>query len=984
MKNLRFDSEKLFDDLPGLYFAKNHYLLLEIEYRVVISLYNTASRYYVQPLRAGSVLRDAQYEFSTEQSALLNYLQDIVFYEEKSFDWGVLFELIKNSGLPVYLGAKAPANLLAFIESPAKLSAQLLILERPLHVYSDAIKNNKVALLLSGEYYGAKKLQTLCGRDKLIVINRTNIAIHQMTENLMPILARLIEYGTYNYRHGLNSYRQAGSLWRIELSNNEVLHIVGILQDAKACFDLTTELAADITVEYCQKSGPCMVIDYDSTAQTLNVDAVMKYGEIIARVALLHFFSHQKGRVSIGRRDVLNSDFRYIDVSPQMIRYADIDYEAEEELFRSLTVNDHHGFNKKMKCERRGLLKILNYQLNTWPNIETLGYDIEFVRDKFDFAVADFRADFKIDLSADNDLLAFDATCYLGDDRLTIADLQNYIKNKEQYIRLNSGRQLKVANWAELERFVLMLENFKQNEAGQFEGRMYHAPEIDNIIASSKHYQAKLTQGFKNFMTAAREGKLVQPIVFEARAKKHLRHYQKEGIDWLYFLRQYHFAGILADDMGLGKTLQALTVIAITKSAGPTIVICPKTLLFNWEDEAQKFYPDLKVLVIDGSAEARLQKINTINDYDLIVTSYPALKKDIEIYSAQKIKFNYCILDEAQFVKNHTTQNAKAVKQINSDYRLALTGTPIENSVAEVWSIFDFLMPGFLGNHKSFVRRFQNPIMKENSQQAMQDLRHKIECFVLRRTKAAVLRDLPPKIEQTIHSELTEAQNLLYQEILVSVREEILRAVASKGFNKSQIHILAGLTKLRQVCNHPQLLLKNKKNISDSVKLEVFHEIIDELLSAGRKVLVFSQFTKMLDILAEDLNGKNIQHLYLSGQTKDRKTMVNDFNNNPDNKVFLISLKAGGTGLNLTSADAVIIFDPWWNPSVENQAIDRTHRIGQKNSVNVYRLVTKGTIEEKILKLQEKKKFLFDNLVGESKDIFKKLTWDDVKGLFEI
>ncbi|NTV55220.1 MAG: DEAD/DEAH box helicase [Candidatus Moranbacteria bacterium] len=347
-------------------------------------------------------------------------------------------------------------------------------------------------------------------------------------------------------------------------------------------------------------------------------------------------------------------------------------------------------------------------------------------------------------------------------------------------------------------------------------------------------------------------------------------------------------------------------------------------------------------------------------------------------------KFNYCLIDEAQYIKNHRTQNAKSVKGIHADYRLALTGTPLENSVSEIWSLFDFVMPGFLGSHHAFGERFERPIMKSGDRDALETLRKKTSCFMLRRTKENVLKELPAKIQQVSHCQLGDDQNILYQEILKNVKKDISDAVESRGFAQSQIHILAGLTKLRQVCNHPVLLLKDKEHEKySSAKLDLFLELVDEIVSSGRKVLVFSQFTKMLDILEKELDKKDIRHLYLSGKTKHRKERVSEFNGNAGIPVFLISLKAGGTGLNLVSADNVIIFDPWWNPSVENQAIDRAHRIGQKKTVNVYRLIVKGTIEEKIMQLQTKKKSLFDTMVGESDDLFKKLTWSDVKELFE-
>jgi SNF2 family DNA or RNA helicase len=530
-----------------------------------------------------------------------------------------------------------------------------------------------------------------------------------------------------------------------------------------------------------------------------------------------------------------------------------------------------------------------------------------------------------------------------------------------------------------------MLESFHQKENQRFEGKVYHAPELDSMIAESKYYNAKVSDSFRDFMGEAQNGKPVEAVVIPADMGAVLRHYQKEGIDWFYFLRKYRFGGILADDMGLGKTLQALLLISMNKEAGkPTLVVCPKTLLFNWQDEALKFFPDMKTVLVEGNPKERGAKIKNAKEYDLVITSFSALKKDADVYEKMKLRFNYCIIDEAQFIKNHNTQSAKAVKKIDADYRLAMTGTPLENSISEIWSIFDFIMPGFLGSYSAFKSRFESPIMKQSDAEALAALRAKIACFMLRRSKSAVLKELPPKIEQIAHCQLGDHQNILYQEILANTKKEITAVVKTKGFAKSQIHILAALMKLRQVCNHPALLLKDLDYEKyESAKLDLFMELLDEIMASGRKVLVFSQFTSMLDILAKEMKEKKIKYNYLSGKTQNRKELVDDFNTDPDKKVFLISLKAGGTGLNLVSADNVIIFDPWWNPSVENQAIDRAHRIGQTNSVNVYKLVTRGTIEEKILKLQEKKKFLFDNLVDESNELFKKLTWDEVRELFD-
>ncbi|MEI7621841.1 MAG: DEAD/DEAH box helicase, partial [Candidatus Moraniibacteriota bacterium] len=641
------------------------------------------------------------------------------------------------------------------------------------------------------------------------------------------------------------------------------------------------------------------------------------------------------------------------------------------------------GFSKTVHCVKKGIKQIEKFQSENWPQLKALGYPLEYVRDNFDFVEENFKVDYDVSFDKGNDWFEFDVACYCGENNITLEDLQKYIKNKEQFLKLADGRILKITNRSELEKFVRMLESFYQREGQKFEGKLYHAPELEDVLSSSPYYSGKIAKSFKNFMTEAQTGKPVEKVAIPAKIKKPLRDYQKDGINWFYFLRKYRFGGILADDMGLGKTLQALSLIEMNKVKNkPSIVICPKTLLFNWEDEALKFFPTMKTLVISGAPAERQAQLAKIKKVDLVITSYPAIKRDQLEY--EKLKFNYCFLDEAQYIKNHKTQNAKAVRKINADYRLALTGTPLENSVSEIWSLFEFLMPGFLGTQHAFAEKFERPIMKNADEKALEALRKKTACFVLRRTKEKVLKELPAKIQQVSHCQLGSEQNILYQEILKNVKNDLAQVVAEKGFAKSQIHILAGLTKLRQVCNHPVLLLKDKNHKKyASAKLELFLQLVSEIVSAGKKVLVFSQFTQMLDILAKELEEQEIAYHYLSGKTNNRKELVQDFNSNEKIPVFLISLKAGGTGLNLTSADNVIIFDPWWNPSVENQAIDRAHRIGQKNSVNVYRLIVKGTIEEKIVALQNKKKSLFDNMIGESNDLFKKLTWSDVKELFQ-
>ena len=469
--------------------------------------------------------------------------------------------------------------------------------------------------------------------------------------------------------------------------------------------------------------------------------------------------------------------------------------------------------------------------------------------------------------------------------------------------------------------------------------------------------------------------------------EKILRYYQKTGYKWLKTLDNYRFGGILADDMGLGKTVQMLSIVAGYIDEGTerraSIVICPSSLTLNWQNEAEKFTNGLKTLVIRGNAQERKEQIAKIGEYDLIITSYDLLKRDVETYKENKYQFRFAIADEAQYLKNSNTQNAKAVKEILADTRYALTGTPIENSLAELWSIFDYIMPGYLFGYKKFKNEYETPIVKDNSEKAMKKLKMLIEPFVLRRTKKQVLTELPEKTITVLNNQMKEEQEKIYLNYLAQAKQEVAEAIDAKGFERSHIQVLAALTRLRQICCHPSLFIKDYKE--GSSKLEQCIEIIKDATEAGHKILLFSGYTSMFELIEKELNANDITYFKLTGSTKvdERIKLVDEFNENKDVKVFLISLKAGGTGLNLTGADMVIHYDPWWNASAENQATDRAYRIGQKNNVQVYKLITKNSIEEKIYELQQKKAELIDNMLDTKTSFINKLSKEDIMKLFE-
>ncbi len=462
-----------------------------------------------------------------------------------------------------------------------------------------------------------------------------------------------------------------------------------------------------------------------------------------------------------------------------------------------------------------------------------------------------------------------------------------------------------------------------------------------------------------------------------------LRGYQMEGVGWLERLRSMHLSGVLADDMGLGKTLQAIIAITQFKKDHPksiSIIICPTSLVYNWKEEFFKFNQQLRTLPVDGTPTQRKKLLNDIKDFDVIITSYSLLQKDIEFY--KQFPFGYCILDEAQAIKNRGTRNAKSVKMLQATHRLILTGTPIENSLEELWSLFDFLMPGLLSSYDRFLEKYiRNPNTSVGNN--LDILRRKISPFILRRMKKDVLSELPDVSEIIYRCHLSEIQQELYHSYAKSAREELSSLVKKEGFEKVQIHVLATLTRLKQICCHPAIFAKENPEMGDSSKYDMLMELLQTLMEGGHKTVIFSQYTKMLSIIRNDLQKKGINFEYLDGSSKNRLSIVKKFNEDPNIPIFLVSLKAGGTGLNLVGADTVIHYDMWWNPAVENQATDRVHRIGQKNSVSSYKLVTSNTIEEKILELQNRKRGLVKKVINSDEEAISKLTWEEVLELLQ-
>lgn len=582
-----------------------------------------------------------------------------------------------------------------------------------------------------------------------------------------------------------------------------------------------------------------------------------------------------------------------------------------------------------------------------------------------------------------DNILSFEFTMD-GVDQKEISSMLDSVRQKKKYYHLKNGTWIDLENNDTLIEFSNMIDTLDISSSILSKDNITISPYkvlgLENI--EEKYDFVALDNEIHNVLDKFKKYKDFE-VKFNTSDKKLLRDYQQIGIKWLLTLADLGFGGILADEMGLGKSLQTIKYIEMRKKLNKDatfLIVVPTSLIYNWQNEFKKYHSSVNVITVIDTKEKRTAILNDLGSYDVYITSYGLLRQDIEMY--EKYDFDTCIIDEAQNIKNINTETTRSIKRINSVNRFALTGTPIENSVLELYSIFDFIMPGFFSNITAFKHKYNSKRIEEDPS-ILESLNKKVSPFILRRKKQDVLKELPEKIENNIYVELNPEQKKLYVAYLEKTKEEIDEVLKTEGFMKSQVLILSLLTKLRQICIDPKLIIEDYKE--ESAKMELVTDIIKQNIKNGHKMLLFSQFPSALRIVKEKLEHEHIPIFYLDGSTKSKERMrlVDEFNQNSI-PVFLISLKAGGTGLNLTSADIVIHLDPWWNPQVENQATDRSHRIGQKNVVEVVKLITKGTIEEKIVALQEKKKMLSDKVIeGENRDqiILSKLTEEELKNL---
>jgi superfamily II DNA or RNA helicase len=618
-----------------------------------------------------------------------------------------------------------------------------------------------------------------------------------------------------------------------------------------------------------------------------------------------------------------------------------------------------------------------SYGAINWVNehieiLQASGFEIEQATGQKKFVFGASKID--LEVKEGNDWFDIHAVVWFGKYQIPFLSLKQHILHKKREFLLPDGEVAIIPDkW-----FTQYGSLFSLAEAGKTLKLKKHHIGLINDLAEDSLANVTLERKLQRLSDFEDIADTQMPVHF----KGSLRDYQKAGYNWFSFLREYNFGGCLADDMGLGKTIQTLAMLQKVKeddqlleTQTTSLIIMPTSLIYNWLTEAKKFTPKLKILAHTGTN--RNKDVANFANYDIIITTYGVTRVDVD--ELKNFYFNYIILDESQNIKNPASKSFKAVRSLKSKHKLILSGTPVENSVSDLWSQLTFLNPGLLGTQAFFYEEYVQAIEKKKDEEKARKLQSIIKPFVLRRTKEQVAAELPPKTEQVIYCDMSEDQAAYYEKTKSAYRNDLLQSMDDGTFAQKQVQLLQGLTALRQLANHPVMI--DGTYVSDSGKFENVIHTLDNVLKGGHKVLVFSQFVKHLDIFKKHFEAENIPFAYLDGATRNRGEIVSEFQQNTELKVFLISIKAGGVGLNLTQADYVFILDPWWNPAVEQQAIDRTHRIGQDKKVFIYKFIAKDTVEEKILALQNRKKSLANSLITTEESFFKSLSKEDIRDI---
>ncbi|NCN86328.1 DEAD/DEAH box helicase [archaeon] len=687
-----------------------------------------------------------------------------------------------------------------------------------------------------------------------------------------------------------------------------------------------------------------------------------------AKIKLKFDYAGQKiDYFSANKEIILVEDNHIFDVSR--------DLEYEDEIIEKL--NEHDVVTDESKDEFVLDCDLVDFVSEEIPKITDLGIEI-FGEDKlFNFKVVKTSPKMIMNVGENKDWFELKGSVKFGKEEVDLKKvLESVFKNK-RFVELSDGKKAVIPkNWVNNLRGYSGFFDLSNEEAKLSK---QHLAILDSILNLSE--KINMDSKVKDVLNKFRTFDKIKSYSLPKKLNAELREYQKAGFDWMNFLREFNFNGILADDMGLGKTIQTLILLQKMKEENKkltSLVIVPTSLVFNWKSEAEKFTPDLKISIHHGIKRDKKNFDKLLKENNLIITTYGVLKNDLDLFLEKE--FDYIILDEAHTIKNPVSVSAKSVFMLKGKNKLALSGTPIQNNLTELWSLFNFLNPGYLGTHDFFREHFLVGIENNKDTTITASLRRLINPFILRRTKKIIADELPEKTEMVLRSSFSKEEKELYDNWKEYYKKEIKDAVNEKGMGGAKLKILEGLMKLRQISLHPKLIDTEYKGSSS--KFDLLMMEVEKILEEGHKVLIFSSFVKMLTIVKEEFERRDLRYSYLDGKTKDRENVVSRFQNSVDAEAFLISIKAGGVGLNLTSADYVFIIDPWWNPAVEMQAMDRAHRIGQENKVFVYKMIVEETIEEKILKLQESKKKLVDDLITEEEGFMKEINIKDIEELF--
>jgi non-specific serine/threonine protein kinase len=628
---------------------------------------------------------------------------------------------------------------------------------------------------------------------------------------------------------------------------------------------------------------------------------------------------------------------------------------------------------------------LIDFVTENLPKIIEKGIEVLGEENLFNFKLIKNKPQIAMNVSSKTDWFNINGNVSFGKHQVDIKQLIEAIFQNKRFVSLSEKEKAVIPKeWISN---LKSYSGFFDLSRDEMKLSKYHASILENFseITSS----IKMDTGVKEVISRFKQLNKIVPVKLSSNVHAKLRDYQKAGYDWLYFLRESGFNGILADDMGLGKTLQTLSLlqkIKDEKKSKTFLIVVPTSLVFNWKDEIEKFTPEMNYYLhhgpnrLAGKTKSSLEKFNKIlEEKDIIITTYGTLRNDLEIF--KNFEFEYIVLDEAHIIKNPLSISAKTVYDLKGKNKLILSGTPIQNNLTEIWSLFNFLNPGYLGNYDFFRENFVLPIERNQDEKANQSLRRLISPFLLRRSKEVISKELPDKTEIVLHSSLSSNEKEIYDTWKEYYKNEIKVAIKEKGVAKSKMKILEGLTKLRQICLHPKMI--DSKYEGSSAKFNLLMMELENVMAEGHKVLVFSSFVKMLTIIKEEFESKGLKYSYLDGKTTNREKVVSSFQESKIPQSFLISIKAGGLGLNLTGADYVFIVDPWWNPAVEMQAMDRAHRLGQKEKVFVYKMIAKDTIEEKILDLQKSKMKLVKDLIVEDKSLLKNIDIKELEKIFE-